>query len=178
MAKVPEQPSVDQQVRSLQDQVRRLWTRIPPSGNSLQFFNVTNAHLHNDGSGEGWFLNSYLTFVKDGNTVHIIGTIEWQGASVAYTDSKLLILRDTALPASFTPDFSRNFVIGSGSFESDQARIWHVFLFDTGLMQLAGFHDSVSPPSMPWGDLSDTPPLFLAFTVSYPLIGVGDDVLV
>lgn len=177
MAKIPEQPTADQQIRTLQDQVRRLWTRIPPSGGNTQFFNVTNEHLYNDGDSEGWFLNSYLTFVRDGNIVHIIGTLEYHATSLAYPDSDILILRDTALPPAFTPDFSRGFLITSGSFEETQARVWHVFLFDNGLMQLAGSHDSVAPPPYPWGQLSESTPRFIQFTVSYPLIGIGEDTL-
>lgn len=180
MAKVPEQPTADAQIRNLQDQVRRLWTRIPPSASNLQFFNVTDEHLYNDeASGEGWFLNSYMTFVKDGNIVHIIGTIEYHTISpTTYPHaSKLWVLRETALPDNFKPDNSRGWLITSGSFEVDQARIWHMFLFDNGLMQLAGSHDAVSPPPLPWGRLSEPDPLFVQFTVSYPVIGEGEDAL-
>lgn len=167
MAGTAQIESLAAQVRHLQELVRRLGTRLPPtiSGLPITTYDVTDADLYNSGV-DGWFLNDPVTFIAQGNTAHVIGSVQWTGAGGGYPHSYDKILRPSVLPAAFCPDDGQNRLLFSGQPNIVVEEIWAVYLFSNGFMELAAQH--LGTPAFPWGTVaSGTPVISLSF--SYPL---------
>lgn len=168
MAKIPEQPTTDQQIRTLQDQVRRLWTRIPLSANLVeQFADIEDDDLYNEsGPFEGWAINDPLKFSKQGNFVHVWGSVQWTGAGLGYSHSRTLILRAGVLPDGFLPNGSRRILTTSGG-TSDPEKLWELYLLENGIIQTDSSHLAGSAP---WGTLADPATPIVNIEFSYALV--------
>lgn len=132
------------------------------------FDDITDPDLYNRSSPgfEGWAINDPITFSKQGNTVHVWGSVQWTGATAGYPHSRSLILRAGVLPAEFLPDRSRRILSTSGGTATPE-RLWQMFLLDTGIIQTSSFHEG--SPAAHWGTLaSGTPIVNLEF--SYALV--------
>lgn len=169
MGNYAKEPTDDEQLRNLQDQVRRLWTRIQPTGMPITVFNsITDADLFNrSGPFEGWQVNDPITFVKQGNTVHVWGSVLWAGASGGYPYGRSSILRPGVLPADFLPDNTRRILMTTGGIAVPE-ELWSGYLLVTGELALFPFHNG--SPGPPWIELADfnTPTVCLEFT--YPVV--------
>lgn len=170
MAGIPQELTEDERVRNLEDQVRRLWTRVPSEGGMpvTIFDSITDADLFNrSGPFEGWQVNDPIKFVKQGNTVHVWGSALWTGASAGYPYNRSLILRPGVLPAEFLPDNTRRILMTTGGIATPD-NIWSGFLLTTGELGMFLFHEGT--PGAPWISLADfnTPTVCLEFT--YPLV--------
>lgn len=167
MTGYPSEPTHDEQLRDAQDQIRRLWTRIPPGMPIIEFTGITDADLYNrTGPFEGWTINDPITFSRQGNTAHVWGSVQWTGASAGYPYLRTEILRPGVLPAEFMPNVNHRDLMTSGGVSAPE-ELWSMVLQSNGIIRVFGFHATASPP---WGTLADpvTPIVDLEFT--YPLV--------
>lgn len=169
MAKIPEQPTADQQIRALQDQVRRLWTRIPPTNVPVVFSDIEDDDLYNRTLPpfEGWSINDPIRFSKIGNIVNVYGSVQWTGATGGYPDLRSQILRGGVIPDEFLPNGSRRILTTSGGTEVPEV-LWELYLLESGILQTDGFH--ISSGSAPWGSLADPETPIINLEFSYPLV--------
>jgi hypothetical protein len=161
-------PDLPTRVRHLEELVRRLGTRKPVQGMPITTVSITDADLFNRaGPFEGWQVNDPVTFVAQGNTVHVWGSVLWTGATAGYPYGRSSILRPGVLPAGFLPDNTRRILMTTGGIESPE-KLWSGYLLVTGELAMFPFHNG--SPGPPWIELADfaTPTVCLEFT--YPVV--------
>lgn len=169
MSLVGKVPGEVQKTRHLQELTRRDETKLPDDGMQIVTFTaITDADLYNrSGPFEGWQINDPIVFSKQGNTIHVWGSVQWTGATGGYPFSRSLILRAGVLPAEFTPNSSRRILTTSGGVDNPE-QLWELFLLSTGIIQAASFQTSAT--TAPWGTVADfeAPVVNLEFT--YPAV--------
>lgn len=174
MADYPRKGSTDRTVRSHGEQIRRIRTRIPISGNASNF-QVTNADVNNDGTS-GWFIEGqpYPTFVRQGDLVCLTGIFH---LFLPYTGGRGLIIAPGVVPPEFRPfTFARIFSGGAG-FTDDL--LWMILLWPDGRLTLADMHTAGSPfshPNAAWGDATVGDQHEMHLNATYPAadLGLGD----
>ncbi len=167
MAEYAREPTSDEQLRTLQDQVRRLWTRIPASGApAVQTFSVPDSLVNHAG---GWYVDGYPypTFVRQGGLVSFNGLFACFSPNLG-VGSPNVILFAGVIPPEFCPHRqTRIRAIGKG-FTDD--RLWMCYLEPTGMLQLASMHTAgaFGHPDLAWGRVTDDVDMYLSFDSVYP----------
>lgn len=172
MADYARKGSSDRLARSHAEQIRRIRTRIPISGEAITY-QITDADLNNSG-GAGWFVDGYPypSFTRQGDLVVLNGAFSLQKP---YVPSDETIINVGAIPAEFRPhQFVRTF---SGGFGFNDDRLWMIYIWSNGRMTLADMHFNGSAhPNPAWGDTDDGLDHTLNIETVYPAasLGLGD----
>lgn len=179
MADYPRDLDSAQQLRRLQEQVRRLQTRVIPDPNSSSY-KVLQTDLYSTAAA-GWALDGFPfpCFVRTGNVVQVSGSFVWQGsaalAGVPYPYSSLNIIRPDKIPAEFRPVTIRR-LLGQND-QAGQIYVWSLRLFPSGVLTLANYHDGVTAPypngQLP-ADITGAPYTSVGIEASYCISEPGD----
>lgn len=167
MARTPTAPDLNRRILRMEEEIRQLRLRQPSGMPITTFTGITDADLYNrSGPFEGWQVNDPIVFSKQGNTVHVWGSVLWTGASAGYPYTRVSILRAGVIPADFMPNSSRRILTTSGGIAVPE-QLWSMALLDDGTILAFSPHEGT--PGAPWGRLSDfaTPTISLEFT--YPV---------
>lgn len=174
MAPTPRKPTQDEQIRRMQEQIRRLQTRMPTE-NVPSIYQVTDADCNNDGSA-GWFIEGfpYPSFVRSGGVVTLNGSFH---LFTPYAPSRANIMDVGTIPSAFRPlRLTRTF---SGGFGFTDDHLWTVYIMPNGSLRLADMHfsgPSFDHPDPAWGDATTGTQHALNLETSYPAadLGLGD----
>ncbi len=144
-----------------------VWVELPSGGAApIEVYTVIDADLFNESSPfEGWATNDTVKFTKQGNTVHVTGSVQWTGANVGYAFSRTSLLRASEIPTNMRPAVSQHFLLGTGTGDVSQEVIWAMFIFTNGSISLGSLH--VNTPGAPWGDLADGETPFVSLNFAY-----------
>lgn len=173
MADYPREPSSDQQIRVLQEQVRRLWTRISPEPDySTYAFQIADFFNVNDGTlvTEGWTWDSppRAQLMRTGNLVTIHGFFAWQGASATYAPSNREIIRPNVIPAEFRPAGFSRFVLQSAQDLGGPSGYIYCYMETSGYTYADDKHGEGGPGPTTIEDA--TAQTFVALSATYPLV--------
>lgn len=128
MADYPQEPTSDEQLRNLQDQVRRLWTRIPPDP-TYSVYQITQDDMFYDAALGGWYIEGqpYPHLVRQGNFIHLFGLLRWsEPTGPGYPYSSSYIIRPDNIPSEFRPASYRRIPASGIGFTDD--RLWTLFV--------------------------------------------------
>ncbi len=176
MAEYAREPTSDEQLRNLQDQVRRLWTRIPAAGASAaQVWQPTDAQVNNAG---GWYVNAtggspQPYWMRQGDMVSVGGCWQFYDAG----SNALTLMSAGVLPPEFLP--STNILIHALGVGSIHDRIWAIVLATDGLLTLTSMANGTLPgapggPLESWGSIVDGDDHAIAvIPQAYPAANLG-----
>lgn len=132
MTDYPRDPSLDQQVRTLQEQVRRLWTRLPLV-EPVEPWQSLAPHLNANYATSGTLGTDFghARFYKDRERVYFAGLVE------AQSDGQGIVV--ASMPAGYRPPLMINQqlpVDPENSPSSTAEKIWTVEILTTGEFSL------------------------------------------
>lgn len=153
MADYPREYTEDEQRRELQDQVRRKWTQMPPTG--ISWSPQEDDAINTAG---GWYRDGFpfLTFYRENGLVTVFGLISWLGNSAGSWVNPHRILLEDIMPESFRPA-SITRVLGYGSTGSpEDSLLWSLYIYgDTGQMLVSTTQHTAGVAIYPWAEMED-----------------------